>query len=297
MPLHDRDPQVVATKYRARKIGEGQFELYAAQESAPRISVQRQGAFLHLKAVPEAVLWRTSEADNPFYAVHLLIDDMSIGHSGDEGWSSSLVDNCLFVIDGESLRYIPLTNIRIVAESQFHIEKKQLAAMKGEMPPSDPAPNATPDRPFAYARVVHCPAVSEFGSRESFECTVGLPQKTFEQLLKGCLSGRVMTACFHGIGGALSASFQYGAARDLIVLAGAGFDISIDSVTLEYHCKFESPVQRGVVTEEKPRDASETERLLPTLHHVAVGIETLRSTVIKAAWIVAVAFLIVTVIK
>jgi hypothetical protein len=297
MPHQERNPQKVAAKYRAKKIGEAEFELYAGHESAPTISVQRMGAFLHFKTTPEAVIWNGGETKAPFYApfylVNLLVTDFSIGN---ERASSRLADNCMFVIDGETLRHVPLTKIRVLSEAQFDIEKKRIAAEKGESLLTDPESDANPDRPFARARVSHCPAM--FGDSESLECTMGLPQADFEKLLDSCFTGRILTAHFHGISkGALSAGFEYEGARDLIFPAGVGFDISIDSVTLVCPCKSEPPVRREVEIAEKPTTASDTEKILAALHHVAAGIETLRSTIIKAGWIMAVALLIATVVK
>lgn len=64
--------------------------------------------------------------------MQLLVAELGIGHRGEEGLSSGLVDNCFFIIDGEVLRYVPLTELRILSEEQFNVEKVSLAAEKGE---------------------------------------------------------------------------------------------------------------------------------------------------------------------
>lgn len=297
MPHQECNPQNIAAKYRVKKIGEAEYELYAAKESASTISVRRRGAFLRFKTTPETVFWNAGETNAPFYVVTLIVTDLTIGSSGDEGWASELADNCMFVINGESLRHVPLTAMRILSETQFDIEEREIARMKGESPRTDPESGAVQDRPFARARVTHCPAQPEYGDSESLECTMGLPQATFEQLLDICLTGRSLTAHFHGIGGALSASFQYGEVRDLIFPAGTGFDINIDSVTFDCPCKSEPPMEREVEIAEIPTSTTDTEKILASLHFIAAGMETLRSTVIKVGWIMAVALLIAVVVK
>lgn len=295
MPYPNRDPKEIAAKYRVKKVEGEQFELYAAEESLSRISTRNSGAFLNFKAAPEAILWKASDTKNSFYTLEFFVTDLRIGNSGNEGWSSNLADDCLFVIDGEVLRHVPLTSIRIVTQSQFEIEREFIAIAKLESPPNDPTPNA--NHPFACATLTHYSTITKLGCSESLECTIGVPHEVFEKLLDGCLRKRILAACFHGIGSALSTSFQYGEARDLIIVANGGFDIKIDSVTIDYHCKPETPVLHAQQTKETPTNESRTENLPPTLHHVTAGIESLRSTIIKAAWIVAISFLVVTIIK
>ena len=72
----------------------------------------KQGAFLHLKTTPQAAHWYVAEKSNAFYLVRLRVEELAIGFGGDEGWSSPLADNCFFVIDGDELRYVPLTELR-----------------------------------------------------------------------------------------------------------------------------------------------------------------------------------------
>lgn len=232
MSHSEREPSDVAARYQVQLVGEGEFELRAAQGSSPNLRVRRRAVSLSLKAIPNAVHWRAAEGSQAFYVVYLLAEELAIGHRGEEGWSSALADNCAFVIDGEGLRYVPFTKLRILSEQQFNLEKVELTRMRGEAVLAET--DANPDRPLARARVVRCPAMPELNVAESLEGTVGLPQEYFQQLLDGCLNRRISVVHLHGIGGAMSSSFQHGEARDLILCAGDGFDISIDMITLDY---------------------------------------------------------------
>ncbi|MGZ8917766.1 MAG: hypothetical protein ACXW0T_06065, partial [Methylobacter sp.] len=225
MSNYERDPREVAARYRVKKDEEGKFELCSEQGSP--VNLTRDGAFLYFQTILNAVKWHARKGEEAFYVINLLVAELDIGNSGNEGCSHSnaLVDNCFFVIDGETLRYLPFTQIRVLSEEQFTVSKLWLAAEKGETPTpktkggDDSAPS------LGRATITHCDAMPEHGVDESLECTIGLPQAHFQQLLDGCLSERVSEAYFRGIGGALSSGSQYpdGAVRDLILLAGEGF--------------------------------------------------------------------------
>ena len=230
----ERDPVNAAARYRVQPLGEGRYELRAAQGSLPSLNVRRQGAFLSLKTTPQAAHWYVAERSNAFHLVRLRVEELAIGFRGDEGWSSPLADNCFFVIDGEELRYVPLTELRILSEEQFLLEKANLARVKGEEVIAQTNPDENPDRPLAMASIVHCSAMPEHDIAESLECKVGIPSPHFQKLLDGCLNRHISRVHLHGIGGALSSSFEYGTPRELILCANEEFDIKIDIVTFDY---------------------------------------------------------------
>ena len=234
MSYPERDPSNVAAKYRPQQLGEGRFELRAVQGSLPSLNLRRQGAFLNLKATPQAAHWHASERSSAFHVVRLRVEELTIGFRGDEDCSSPLFDNCFFVIDSEELRYIPLTQLRILSKDQFLFEEADLARVRGEEVIVEAEPNENPDRPLARARIVHCSAMPEHDVAETLECTVGLPSEHFQKLLDGCINRHISKVHLHGIGGALSSSLEYGTPRELILCANEGFDIKIDTVTFDY---------------------------------------------------------------
>ena len=137
-----------------------------------------------------------------------------------------------------------------------------------------------------------------------FECRIGLPQAHFQQLLNGCLSGRVSGVYFGGSGEALSSGCVWenqpgacGAVRDVILLDGVAFDIHINAMTIDYCGEPEVPTKSDEEIEEKPRSPTETEKILVALERVTVGIGVLRSTVIKTSFILAIALIIAALIK
>ena len=310
MSNYERDPRKVAARYRVKKDEEGKFELCSEQGSSVKLS--HHGAYLDFKTTLNAVRWHAGHwrSEGAFYVINLLVAELDIGFPGEEGWSSDLADNCFFVIDGEALRYLPLTQLRIVSEAQFNFEKawdasnklaveKALAAEKGEeLTETEGDDDSAPSFPsFGRATITHCRADPELDIDGFLECTIGLPQAYFQQLLDGCLSERVSGAYFHGIGGALSSSIQMGVARDLILLAGEGFDININSLTLDYRVEPEAPAKSEEKIEEEPCSPSETEKMLAALEHVTAGIVALRSTIITTAWVLAVALIVAIFIK
>ena len=130
--------------------------------------------------------------------MQLLVAELGIGHRGEEGLSSGLVDNCFFIIDGEVLRYVPLTELRILSEEQFNVRRSPLQPRK--------------ERRFLQSLMATAIPASPLGKRhdisESLDCTGGLPQAHFQQLLESCLDGRISRVHLHGIGGALSSNFS-----------------------------------------------------------------------------------------
>lgn len=232
----DHDPSDVAARYRVQRVDDVRFELHAVQGTFPNLNAKRRGAFLSFRATPQTAHWYVSEKDNTFDLVRLRIEDLAIGIRGDEGWSSPLAENCFFVIDGEDLRYVPLTELRIVTEEQFRAKQVQLALERGKDVIAEATPGESQDRPLAVARIVHCPAMFVHGTEvpETLECTVGLASAHFQRLLDGCLNRRISNVHLHGIGGALSVGFEYGTPRELILCANEGLDVRIDSITFDY---------------------------------------------------------------
>jgi len=136
------------------------------------------------------------------------------------------------------------------------------------------------------------------------ECHIALPQENFQQLLDGCLSGRVSGVYFGGNGGALSSGIENsyqpgpsGSVRDVILLEGVEFDTHIDTLIIDYCGEPEVPEKSEEEIEEKPRSPSEIEKILVSLERVTSGIRSLRFTVIKTSWILAAALIIPALIK
>jgi hypothetical protein len=230
MPLKG-DPAEVATKYRVVKVGEGQFELHSG---SGRLTLKRGGAFLHIHTAPATVRWHAEQGNQPFHAIRLSVVELNIGHRGDEGWSSGLVDDRFFVIDGEVLRYVPLSEVTVLSEEQFKVRKARLAASTGNKLTVGGQDAADSDRTLASGTITHCGALPELEIAESLDCTVGMRQLHFDKLVQGCIDGQISSVHLHGITGGLSSSFEHGALRDLIVLAGGELNVRLDSLSFEY---------------------------------------------------------------
>ena len=258
-----RDPREVALKYAVKITEKASFELTPLREPLPKIRVQRQGAILNLRAVLKQFCWQAEERTEPFYVVTLEVDDLNIGHRGTEGWSSALVDDCVFVIDGDALKHLALIELRVVSEMQFNLEEANLARIAdkeiterqddGVAGASWPFPSKSntgqagslsansPDfgdersSTIARARIIHCPAMDGYCSDERLRGEIGMSDPCFRKLVDACISGSLSSIKIHGIAGALSTSGDFGTPRDLLVLARSGFDFHINTIALEYH--------------------------------------------------------------
>lgn len=226
-----RDPAEVAARYRVFKVGETTFELHSGSS---KLALKRSGAFLHIRTAPAVVRWHAEQDKEPFHAVRLAVTELNIGHRGEEGWSSNLVDDCFYVIDGEVLRYVPLSELTVLSEEQFKVRKAWLAAETGNKSSTDIQVPTDSDRPLANGTITHCAASPEFEIAESLDCTFGIPQSHFDKLVQGCINGRISAANFHGITGGLSSSFEHGALRDLIIFGGGELNVRLDSLWFEY---------------------------------------------------------------
>ena len=101
-----QDPTKAVAQYRVVRLGDA-FELHSGSS---KLNLKRGRAFIHIATAPTAVHWHAQENKEPFHVVRLAVTELSIGHSGDEGWSSDLADDCIFVIDGNALRHCQCLN-------------------------------------------------------------------------------------------------------------------------------------------------------------------------------------------
>ncbi len=215
-----REPSEIAASYRVRKIGAADFELIAGSN---KLSLTRRGAHLHFNLRPCDLRWHADERRAPYYAVHFEVTELQIGFCGDEGWSSSLVDNCIFVIDGEALKHVPLSNVSVLSEEEFKASEAENAANMGKKLESG---GWLSDPPFASASLFHFEG--------AIYCRIGLVQSHFDKLVEGCLNGRIIGAQFFGTVFALTSSFEHGAARDIVICAKEHFYFPIDSLSFKY---------------------------------------------------------------
>jgi len=234
MMSQDSDPTEVASRWQVTQVGEEEFDLFVKNGKSSIIKVRRSGASIDIKATPRTIRWHASETSEPFYAAHFQIAEMSIGSPGDEGWSSRIANDCIFVIDGETLKHLPMNELRIVSYEQYTRVRERLAAARGVTAAIGYRENNDSRAALALATVAHCRAMPETGFGELLEFTLGLSQLHFQKLIDGCIDGRIAGAYFNGIGGALSSCQSYESARDMIICAGQEVHIHISSISLEY---------------------------------------------------------------
>lgn len=297
MSLQERNGSeyLAARKYRVVRVGDTGFALEMKNDPEQKLSLHQSYILLRFATELESVVWRADDTGKSHHIINLVVCSLQIGFSAEEGWSSPLVNDSLFVADGETLRYVPLTTIRVMSEGQYHEEERliNIALQAGVQPETNRSQGV------GSARLTHMPEQFSRWIRcgESFDCSIGLPINIFDQLLVSCQSGRSDSFCFTGSGSGLSASFEYGSARDLIIPAEGKFDFNISDIDIESSCKPKPRSESEKKAVEIPDKESDVEKILPVLHQLTTGIERFRSTVIKVSWILAVVLLIAVVIK
>jgi hypothetical protein len=302
MSNHESDPREVAARYRVKKDEEGKFQICSEQGSL--VNLRRQSIHLNFQTTLNAVRWYADPLEDAVYVIELLVAKLEIGYSGANGSpTNELIDNCFFGIDGEALKYLPLTKLNIMSEARLNTRESSSAASRG----LEFIPKTEWDNGFGRGTIYYYHEDFDLYYNDEFddlECRIGLPQAHFQQLLDGCLSERVSGVYFSGNGGALSSGIVNtyqpgpgGSVRDVILLANEEFDFRIKWLTLEYCGKQEVPMKPEEDIEEKPPSLSEIEKILMALEHVISGIGALRSTVIKTSWILVAALIIAALIK
>lgn len=227
---YGRDPQETANKYRVKRISEFEFELNPIVESFSKISLELVSATLDFKATPQYVRRYISANEQPYYVIDCSVSNFNIGFGGPDGGVSSLVDDCMFVIDDEVLKYVTLMQISILSEEQYNIHEIRHLANMGKAPPE----NKQQIQSLAKLKLSYfedADVSSEFGG------VMGLSQNYFDELLRGCLNEKVTNINFHGWSSSLSATPSYRPARDLILFNEQPLDVRIDSFNFDYSCE------------------------------------------------------------
>ena len=296
MSDNESKAQEVASKYRVIKINDGVFNLKKKEDpSSTGFDIEHQAIRLYIDAAPATLTWIADADKAPFYIVHLNVIEMSIGYRGEEGWSSALAENSIFVIDGEEIQHLPLNNIRVLSAENYKEEQERiaetnavLAKIRGE---SELTNDEISKNRFASATLTHVPEAL-------LECSVGLPQAVFDKLVESSLSERATKVSLIGGCGALSSSFRYGAARDMIIQADTSVHIHIDSIVIQSKSMaMQKQAEYIAIDDEVYQKEEETNMVATALGQVSINILNLRATIIQIAWIISIVVLAVILIK
>ena len=229
---YGRDPQETANKYRATRLSEYEFELNPIVEGYSKISLELMSAYLNFKARPQYVRRYISADQQPYYVIECSVSDINIGFGGPDGGASSLVDNCMFVIDDEVLKHITLMQISILSEDQYNIQEIRNLANMGKAPPE----NKQQLQSLAKLKLSYFEDGFTSEVPGDLGGVMGLSEDYFSELLRSCLNDKVTDLNFHGICNSLSASFKYRPTRDLILINEQPLDVGIDSFNFDYSC-------------------------------------------------------------
>lgn len=296
-----------ASKFKAYKTESGAYQISSAPEGVDqsRSDLRGTATYVTVTAKVKSVTWAASISE---YRISLDFLDLSIGHSAEEGWDSLIGEDCLFVIDGNSVRHLPIERIHVSTEKQFAESRRSTAHLKSlEKNPNAeyPSPPVEPDgsdtyQPYAAAVFNYLGPMPGFWLAEYSELSIGLPDAAIQKIVDLTLKGLQVSVILHGIGVGLTSSFEYGSARDLFLVAdGEPLKFNVDSVGIEIR-----PHEMSVVDKQDPPTnqemeptLSEAEKLQPALQQLNQSVMQLRTTVLTAAWSIGIVLFILAFLR
>ena len=229
---YGRDPQETANKYRVLRISESEFEIHSIVEGYSKISLELVSASLNFKAIPQYVRRYISASQQPYYIIECLVSNLNIGFGGPDRGASSLVDDSIFVIDDEILKYVTLNQISIMSDEQYNFHEIQNLLNMGKAPPE----NKTEQQSLAKLKLSYFKDEITSDLPCDLNGVMGLSKNYFDELLRACLNEKVTNINFHGWSSSLSATPSYRPTRDLILFNGQPLDVRIDSFNFDYSC-------------------------------------------------------------
>lgn len=226
------------SKYTVKWLGDESYELTPVEGGGKPVEVSPQVVSLHIDSVPEQLRWSVGSLS---HVLELKISNLEVGHRGDEGWSSDLKENGVFVIEEEGIRSIRPTLIRVMSLQQYNADMANLSELRGEPTPESERVDGDDPSSCCRGRISH----GQFGPRgreEFIEWNIGLPQESFEVFVDECSKFNGASVYIFGQVRALSASFRWGSARDLILISERELDFFVSSI----HVKRSLLLERGI---------------------------------------------------
>ena len=286
---HGTPPSEVAQPYRVETADDGKLQLVA--DGRTTLVLSPCGTFLTITAAPSMVNWSHGHDMSARELIHLKVTDLAIGHRGDEGWSSSLADNCFFAIDNDTIHYLPLDSIRVMPREDLLRETRsiQLNSMRPRVDPIES------ESGFIATITPSIFQLAKYGPpQETLFLSIGVDATHFARIREGALSGHLFSVCFNGYCTGLTSSFQYGSARDLVLIANESAPLSIDTMSVHYW--LEPRTNPATETEQQPTVAPIATPLMGEMDRairaLSDSLEKLHSTVTKFAWFFVVAVLV-----
>lgn len=258
-----RDLNSQVARFRLERGDTGELQLVHKERPDFTLQLRPQGLFLHIAARPRVVGRTLSE---PTFGVGrwivLSLSELQIGHRGDEGWRSTLRDDSIFVEDGDQLRPVQITDIRLLSLPEFEEEEQRIREMKevtatlsGDALFSGDSPERAA---FGRGRLNHVAAQGRDWP-ETVELSLAIPEPQFTELLEALLSRRYEQIYIHGVAFARSTAREFETGRDLVLASGEGVEITIDEANLAASWAHRADPAEGDV-EEGP-EGSEASRI------------------------------------
>lgn len=275
------------SKYTVKWLGDENYELIPVEGGGKPVEVSPQVVSLHIDSMPEQIRWSVGSLS---HVLELKISNLEVGHRGDEGWSSDLEENGIFVIEEEGIRSIRPTLIRVMSLPQYNADMVRLSELRGEVTPeSEKADDEDPSTSYR-GRISH----GQFGPRgreEFIEWNIGLPQESFDVFVDECSKFNGASVHIFGQVRALSASFRWGSARDLILISEREVEFFVSSI----HVKRSLLPERSINEEAlavKPESPDYSEVAAYILEEVrAFRASTFRAILVLSAAIALIAIL------
>lgn len=278
-------------KYRVNNSVENGYSII--DDDSHVIKLVKKAVILNIEAKPKSVCW-VFEEEKKYSVVHLEITSLEIGYSMEEGWSSDLEDNSIFVIDNESIRKVQMTDIRVVSQSVFMKNRADIAQLSGTDVLKEFEKIAAESSTLGGFKISHCAPMRGFSDTDVLDCQLGLRDVEFDELYAHCATDLSATIHIHGMVGALTASFEYGEPRDFVLESNQELGVLFDRVVVSHgsmsmvHTPREETVlissDSSLRAEVLPLDAKDVEALV-------FEVRAAKTMLIRAAWIISAALI------
>ena len=186
------------------------------------------GASVHLTVQLEH-LFRSYGEDGNGPEMAGTFRSINIGARGDEGFSSILGDDSIFLAEPSGVRQISPKRVYLEPLDDFldglKVTNRRIAST-GKL---TTRPTAEEDD-FGFGLLMHLPDEGRDWP-ESFECRIGLPAQVFTDLQEDLLRGHAVELTVHAHAGFHTLASEYETPREMLLVPGEAVGLHVHSVS------------------------------------------------------------------
>lgn len=236
--MHIKTIQEIAKKYKVFEKENGFYELKIKDNpTATIITLEPSYIDFYIQAELESITRHFDEDKKIDHTISLKVSKLQIGYSG----ISALAENEIFVIDGQDLRHMPLTQIIIKSVEKYNEEieiieindkftlnkKHDIFSLLNEQHSERYNNNF-----IGHSRIAYYPSEIKWKLKGSLYFCAGLPQNILDLIIENSKFNRDLSISLMGCVGALSSSFKYDSARDIIIKSETSMNATIESISI-----------------------------------------------------------------